>query len=184
MTHSEDDRCESTNDRTAEFLQLLGEHDRALYAYILAMVPNIAEVQDIAQDVRLRLWEQFDKFEPGTNFGAWSRAIAHYLVLAHRKTSSRQHALFGDKFVDLVAEEVAESVEELPPRQIALQGCLKKLGKEARNLLMRYYSGEGTANQLAEETGRSPDGIRQSVCRSRHTLGKCIESELRREGER
>ena len=170
------------------FCGLLGEHDRALYAYILALVPNVAEVQDIAQEVRLRLWGQFDKFEPGTNFGAWSRSIAHFLVLAHRKKSSRQHARFGDAFLESVAEEVAEevaeTVDELPRRQTALQTCLKKLNAETRSLLMRYYSGAKTVKQLAEEMGRSADAIRQTVCRSRRTLGKCIEAELREEDER
>ena len=119
VTHSESDHHDSAGDRTKAFLHLLSEHDRALYAYILALVPNVAEVQDIAQEVRLRLWDQFDKFEPGSNFGAWSRSIAHFLILAHRKTSSREHARFSEAFLELVAQEVAETVDELPHRQTA-----------------------------------------------------------------
>ena len=184
MTHSESDHNDSAGDRTKVFLQLLSEHDRALYAYILALVPNIAEVQDIAQDVRLRLWDQFDKFELGSNFGAWSRSIAHFLILAHRKKSSRQHARLGEAFIESVAQEVAETVDELPHRQIALQACLKRLKAEAREILMRYYAGTKSVKLLAKELGRSAAAIRQTICRSRRELGKCIEAEMRKEDER
>ncbi|MCG8586366.1 MAG: sigma-70 family RNA polymerase sigma factor [Pirellulales bacterium] len=181
MTEPDSTRLGESSDRTREFLLLLSQHDRALYAYILALIPNVAEVQDIAQEVRLRLWEQFDKFEPGTNFGAWSRTIAHYLVLAHRKKSSRRHAQLGEAFLECVAEEVSQTVSELPDRQVALQVCLGRLRAKARDLLMRYYSGKHTAKQLAEEVGQSAAAVRQAISRSRRELAQCIDREMRKE---
>lgn len=170
-------------DRTREFLRLFGEHDRAMYAYILALVPNVAEVQDIAQEVRLRLWEQFDAYQPDTNFGAWSRTIAHYLILAHRKKSARQYSKLGDAFLESIAAEVSETVDELPRRQVALRECLKKLDDPTRKLLLRYYSGEQTAQQLGQELGRTGAAVRQSICRARRQLAHCIEAETDREAQ-
>ena len=53
-----------------EFLRLLGEHERRLRGFILALVPHWADADDIAQEVRLRLWEQFDDYDPAKDFGA------------------------------------------------------------------------------------------------------------------
>ena len=58
------------DDRTEEFLRLLNQHERAVNAYILTLNPHWADAEDIAQETRLRLWKQFDKYQPGTDFCA------------------------------------------------------------------------------------------------------------------
>ena len=58
-----------TNDeRTREYLRLLGQHERRLLGFILSLVPNWADADDIAQEVKIRLWEQFDKYDPAKDF--------------------------------------------------------------------------------------------------------------------
>lgn len=75
MQHDSDSNLDH-DDRATEFLRLLNEHERALNAYILTLNPHWADAEDIAQEMRLRLWKQFDKYEPGTDFCAWGRSIA------------------------------------------------------------------------------------------------------------
>lgn len=58
------------DDRTREFLRLLGQHERRLRGFILSLVPHWADAEDIAQEVRIRLWEQFDNYDPAKDFGA------------------------------------------------------------------------------------------------------------------
>ena len=93
------------DDRTEEFLHLLSQHDRVLYGYILALVPRWADADDLAQEMRIRLWQQFDKYRPGTDFGARARSIAYYLVLAHREKTARDRLHFGLPFVESVTAE-------------------------------------------------------------------------------
>ena len=61
--------------RTGRFLELYGEHRGHLYGHILALVGQPAFAEEILQDTSLLLWREFDRFEPGTNFRAWGRAM-------------------------------------------------------------------------------------------------------------
>ena len=60
----------TNDDRVNQYIQLLAKHERRLRGYILALVPNYADAEDVAQDVRIRLWEQFDRYDPAKDFGA------------------------------------------------------------------------------------------------------------------
>lgn len=168
------------NDRTEEFLRLLSQHDRTLYGYILALAPNWADADDLAQEVRIRLWKQFDKYQSGTDFGAWARTIAYYLVLAHREKTTRDRLHFGLPFYESVAAEFAAVPDLMISRQEALARCMEKLDETRRTLVERYYSGEQSLREIAQQMGRPYDATRKTVYRTQLILADCIESELQR----
>jgi len=172
------------DDRTRYFLELLGRCDDALQTFVLAMVPDPDAAQDISQEVRLRLWEQFDQFQPDKDFGAWARAIAFHLVRAQRKTKARESARMSDAFLEQIADEFPRSAEEQSSRRRVLQRCLGKLAAEVRTLLYEYYQGRETSEQLGRRWGRTAAAVRQTICRTRHSLEKCVENELQREARR
>lgn len=171
-----------TNDvRTREYLRLLGQHERRLRGYILSLVPNWADADDIGQEVRIRLWEQFDNYDRAKDFGVWARTIAHYQILTHRERVSRQGKLVSDRSVDLIAQEVAALSPELDASERALADCFAKLPETKRKLLLQYYSRGQTARTIAQDLGRSFDATRQAILRARLVLGNCVESALKKE---
>src|SRR5665648_601860 len=88
--------------RTQEFVRLLGVHEQELSGYVISLVPNWADADEVIQETKLRLWTQFDQYDPTKDFGGWARAIAYFMVLAHRKRSQRASARFSQQFVDVV----------------------------------------------------------------------------------
>jgi len=169
------------NDRTEEFLRLYGQHDRALYAFILALVPNWADADDLAQETRLRLWQQFDKYAEGTDFEAWARSIAYYLILARREKEARNKLRFGLSFYQAVAKEYAAVPELLFLRQKALKRCVEKLEPQRRKLLEDYYGRGQSLREIAARLGRSYDATRKALYRTQRALADCIELELQQE---
>jgi RNA polymerase sigma-70 factor (ECF subfamily) len=167
--------------RTDEFLRLLGQHEERTNAFVFSLVPNWADAQDIAQDVRLRLWEQFDAYDPTKDFGAWARAIAYYLAMAHRKRLKGAHVQIGQESLELVAATFNDTVEQFEKRGNLLQRCLEKLQAAKRRLLLRCYSGRESIREVAESLGRSYDAVRKTVFRTRQQLTDCVRQELRGE---
>jgi RNA polymerase sigma-70 factor (ECF subfamily) len=170
------------HDRTEEFLCLLGQHDRALYAYIFALVHRRADADDLAQETRIRLWQQFDKYQPDTDFGAWARKIAYYQVLTHREKASRNRLQFGEAFYESVAAEVAARADLVASREDALLRCMEKLDSPKRTLLQEYYAEDRSLVDFAKQSGRSYESTRKTIYRSQLLLADCIESEMKRKG--
>ena len=129
----------STNDdNVQQFLLLLGRHERWLQAFVLSLVPNWADADDIVQEVRIRLWQQFDSYDPTKDFGAWARAIAKYQALTYHKRQSRRAKLLSAELVETIAEEIGSIAEELTGEEQALRDCFEKLPSSKRDLLTRY----------------------------------------------
>ena len=163
-------------------MQLLIEHERRLEGFVLALVSNWAVAEDIVQETKLRLWEQFGQFDRNQDFGAWARTIAYYQVLSYRKSHKRsREQLFGEEFLQSVAQEESSRQEEIAVRQRFLAFCLEKLREKSRELLKLVYSGEDTIRQIARKLGRSEAATYTAVQDARLRLHKCLDTELRKE---
>jgi len=126
--------------RTAEFVRLLKQHDHRISAFIFALVPNWTDAEDLVQETSVRLWEQFDHYRPGTDFGAWACAIARYMVLAYRKRIHRSCLQFRPEVFDMVAGELDSAAAMQHNRLQALAKCVNKLGDGSRDLLRKCYA--------------------------------------------
>ncbi len=173
----------TNDDRVNQYIQLLAKHERRLRGYILPLVPNYADAEDIAQDVKIRLWEQFDRYDPAKDFGAWACTIAHYQIIAFRKKQSRRRELISSTAVEMVAKTLFAMSEELESSQRALADCVEKLPKDKRDLLTYYYSGKDTMRELAAKLGHTFDATRHAILRIRIALRECVQAKLREEDD-
>jgi RNA polymerase sigma-70 factor, ECF subfamily len=167
--------------RTREFVRLLGAHEQELSGYVVSLVPNWADADEVIQETKLRLWEQFERYDPTKDFGGWARAIAYFMVLAHRKRSQRASARFSQQFVDAVSREAASLATDAYPLREALDDCLAKLAPNARELLWACYADKETIKDVAIRLGRSVRGTQRAVAQIRIELQSCIEDAMRRE---
>ena len=127
------------------------------------------------QETKLRLWQQYHKYDATKDFGAWACTIAYYQVLTMRKRSRSQHVRFGDAFLEKVAAEAARDSERVTYRQRVFADCLQKLSEAKQFLLRRCYGGHDTIVQIAAELGRKAESVRQELVRIRRTLYQCVE---------
>src|SRR5262249_14655413 len=50
------------------FLRLFLENERRLYAYILTLLANRADADDVLQEASLVMWDKFDERQPPADF--------------------------------------------------------------------------------------------------------------------
>lgn len=166
--------------KTEAFLSLLGAHERSLFAYVYALAPGWQDAEEVMQRLRIRIWQQFDQYEPDKPFEAWARAIAYYLVLAYRKEKSRQREFFAERVLEAVSGQYEQHLEHSHERRDALVGCLDKLEGRKREFVQEYYSATKQSSELlAEKLSMTPNAVRQSLFRIRKTLLDCVERTLR-----
>ena len=87
---------------TNEFLRLLMANQKRIYAFILAMVPNHGDAEDLFQETVLQMWSKFGGFTRGTSFAAWGIAVARYQILNARKRHSTRQLRFSRIALELL----------------------------------------------------------------------------------
>lgn len=166
------------------FVRLLTQHERRVYGYILKMVVDWNDADEILQETNVRLWEEFGRFEPGTDFAAWALRVAHYQVLTWRKRRDRSRLVFSDEAIALLAQEDPQVDASDGSRQAALAACLEQLSSANRDLITRFYSGSRTIREIAHGVGRSTEAMYKRLQRVRLSLHGCIERRLAAEDAR
>jgi RNA polymerase sigma-70 factor (ECF subfamily) len=171
------------SERMDAFVRLLGQNQRRLYLYVVSLAPNQDDAEEILQETNLVLWREFDRFELGTNFGAWACRVAFNQVLAWRKRKQRDRLRFSEEFLHAVAREAEDRADELEERSRLLAGCMDKLPASQRDLLRLRY-GEGLPiDSIARREERTIDAVYRALSRIRQTLHDCV-NKSRPEGAR
>jgi len=164
------------------FLSLFLRSEREVFRYVAALVPNVADAEDIVQQTALALWDKFDAYDPNLPFTPWACRFA--LNKAHQWIE--RHQRWQTLLANGLAEELACRREELRPELEArlqhLEGCLGRLPEEQRALVEGYYYRRTDIPILAEASGRSVEATYKMLQRVRQALQSCIEHASRPEG--
>jgi RNA polymerase sigma-70 factor, ECF subfamily len=178
MKNAHQNRCDT-------FVRLLAACEQRLDAFVLALVPNWSDAQDIIQETKLRLWEQFNTYDPQKDFGTWACVIARYQVLTFHKRFARSRVQFSPALIERLSEDFEETDAETPTRLTLLQQCMNKLDEWQRTMLLRCYATDHSYSQeVASQFGRKPGAIRQALLRIRRKLYECVESAQQTEAKK
>jgi RNA polymerase sigma-70 factor (ECF subfamily) len=171
-------------DRSKLFLRLFLQNQRRLYGYILTLLPNRADADDVLQDASLTMWDKFDAACPPDDFLAWGRRIAFNKVLDFNKKSQRAQSRLSALFLEKISATAAtdSASPQFDARREALTDCLKKLAERDRDLLTRRFADGATTQSTSEQVGRSVEAVYKSLAKLRHSLFDCVQKTLAREG--
>lgn len=163
---------------TTQFIQLLTAHQSRLYAYVLSLVLDQNEADDVLQQTNSILWQKASDFEIGTNFVAWSFRIAYYQVLAHRKGKQRDRLIFDEDLLSEISATATQCDESFETRQRLLRVCLAKLSERHRDFVRRRYSTGSSLQSIADDTDTAVNNVKQILFRARAVLTKCVNKNI------
>jgi RNA polymerase sigma-70 factor (ECF subfamily) len=169
-------------DREKQLMLLMTQHQRRIFSYIYALVPNRTSAEDILQETSLVVCEKFDQFRPGSDFVAWACQIAYWEVRRARQKFARAKVVFDQEVVDAVAQTAAEMAAEVDERHDALAHCLQRLNPRDRELVLSRYEPGGGVEVAAQRSGRSLEAAYKALGRLRKLLLDCVTNRLAMEG--
>jgi len=170
-----------TNPPSVDFLSRVSRAQRSLYAFILTLVRQPADAEDVLQETNIVLWQKAAEFDTSRDFLPWAFRIAQLQAMAHWKRQKRVPRTFDESLLAELADEAITAAAELDPRRQALAGCLQKLPEQQREWIARRYQPGGSVHELARQSGRTPGAVSESLRRVRRALLECIERTLARE---
>jgi RNA polymerase sigma-70 factor, ECF subfamily len=170
-------------DRYDAFCELLTRYQGHIRGYILALVRNRADADDLFQATSLVLWRKFDTFEPESNFFAWARKTADFTVRNFWRTNHSRFTPLSEAFLEtLAATEPYVCSDAVDSYLAGLRHCIDKLRQEDRDLLNLSYMDDLSAQQIADRIARSRQSVSKSLLRIRRGLLGCIQKQLVKEG--
>jgi RNA polymerase sigma-70 factor (ECF subfamily) len=158
-----------------EFLNLLMQKQMRIYAFILSVVRNFEDADDILQETVHTMWEKYEDCRPIEDFVAWGVQVAYYKILEYRKKKQRNmHVdLHSGLFEQLMAaggsldQEKDDVVEKL-------KRCLKQLSPRGRRFIeLRYYQ-DLKPKQIAVLLGLSVVNVYKILSRIHSQLVQCV----------
>jgi len=166
------------NKRQSQFVHLFSENQSSIYAYIYSLVPQAADAEEVFGRVTVILWEKWDQFEPGTNFRAWARKIAYYVVLNYLKRHERREQHLSEAALRCLADE-AEADDLCHARRLkALAQCFDELPAAQQQLVDLCYLAGAAIHSVAAKLGQTPAATYKRLSRVRQILHNCVQRKL------
>ncbi len=176
--YSDDPVLRLQNGDKEAFRELVEAHQARIRLSIAACGMQPADVDDIAQDAFIYVYEHIHDFQAGTNFAAWCKAIARNKVLAFleakkREKRNKENAL---EFFLLEASGVSAEGPESEAILNRLQSCMTRLTGRISEVMKARYAGV-PLEKLAAGINRSVAAVKMMLLRARVELRKCMEAQ-------
>ncbi|MBN2513853.1 MAG: sigma-70 family RNA polymerase sigma factor [Sedimentisphaerales bacterium] len=170
---------DSNNKNRAEFLSLFMSNHKAIYAYILAVVCDIHNADDLMQETVLFLWDHFDQYKSGTSFIAWARSVSRYKILQFFDRNKKEPAFLTHNLLEAIEKDLDQREHGLDEQFRILQNCLEKLPAEQRQLLQDKYNKGLNINQIAGVLGNTANALYKRMARIHLALLDCMNRSLK-----
>ena len=166
-------------DSTQTFPEILASHQQRLLGYVISLLGDADSAWDVLQETNRVLLEKRDDFQPGTCFLNWALTVAQFQTMAWLRNQKRSRLIVTAEIVELLADDaVALEAEATQAQADALKSCLESLTAGHRELVHLRYAKSLKLADLAEQTGRSVNALKQLFFRLRASLASCIEQRL------
>ena len=171
---------QTTEPDREEFARLFSRNARRIYGFIMTLVFNHHDAEEVFQNTSVVLWNKFGDFETGSDFFAWASRVAYYEVLSLMKQRRRSRT-FSDEALEVLATEAVAVSDRSSDRYEALEECLGRLGTDDRALLRERYFSQRAPKQIAAVQARSVHSVYRALARIHTLLLECVQRRMTRE---
>ncbi|MFT5130592.1 MAG: RNA polymerase sigma-70 factor (ECF subfamily) [Rhodothermales bacterium] len=156
------------------FMRLFLSSQHEVLRYILALVPNADDAQEILQETAIALWAKFDDYDDSQRFEPWACRFALNKVKQHRRKASRSPLQLDDSVLDLIAVDYDRHAAALAAQREALTRCIAKLSEEDRSLVRLHYFQRVPIQQIAADSSQNIHTLYKAMQRIRRQLHRCV----------
>ena len=158
-----------------EFAALFVKSQRQIYGYILTIVPNPNDADEILQETSLILWEKPRPYSTQQDFTCWACGVARNVIRNWRAKRDRDRHVFSEAMIEALADVREERSGWLERCSTALIPCIGRLSDSQQQILTQFYRGNVSAAEIAKQFDTSENSIHQRMHRNRRRLANCVQ---------
>lgn len=164
---------------------LISRYQNRLYRYLLRLVHNEAEAEDLFQETWMRVAAKIRAFDPHRNFDAWLFTLAHNLAIDHLRRlrpESLDEPASGGASGETLAARLPSSerppIESLLERERfgRLQETMSTLPVIYREVLTLRFEEEMKIEEIAQVLGTPVSTIKSRLRRSLEQMRNQLEA--------
>ena len=166
-------------DRLAAFESLMRQYERLVLVTALRLLGNLADAQDAAQEVFLRLYRNLDKVEAERAIAAWLYRVT--VNVCHDRHRRRRESQPIEDAVDVPAAgpDPQQSTTDAERRRVLHMSLRMLPERERAALVLRDLEGLST-EEVAQVLGSSPATVRSQISSARVKVKDYVERYFRR----
>jgi RNA polymerase sigma-70 factor (ECF subfamily) len=150
-----------------------------LRAWLRHLGADRDQIEEAVQDTAVWCCAHAQEFEPGSSFGAWTRAVARYRLLAMWRDRGRADHRLDDDLVEAIPQaEWDAAMDGVDGRREALARCLEGIPATARRLVELTYRDGCDAATVARRLASSVNAIYLALSKLRRRLRTCVERRM------
>src|SRR5574341_846166 len=183
----------SSEEQRQTFETLAFPHMDALYSTALRMTRNQLDAEDLVQDVSLRAYRFFEKFEEGTNFKAWIfKILTNTFINRYRKKIREPQQVEFERVEYFYTERPKERDDKYETRYDEAQyadlfddeinAALRKLSYDFRAVVILCDIEGFSYKEIAAIIGTPIGTVMSRLSRARQQLQKHLRDYAQREG--
>jgi RNA polymerase sigma-70 factor (ECF subfamily) len=151
---------------------------RHIYRYIVALVSDRDDAEEVFQETCLTVLRKWQEYDPSRPIMPWACGIALNNVRAFCRRSRRRGASLSEAAIAAVSEAQYRLSARTDRGLQELRDCLKKLSPQQRALLKKCYQERGAIKAIAAANQLDPNVLYKQLERIRRTLFECIKQSL------
>jgi RNA polymerase sigma-70 factor (ECF subfamily) len=148
------------------------------------LIGDDRQAEDIAQEVFLKAYENFDQLRTSSSAGGWLKTVSRNLSLNHIFRYRRRWRMFSEMRREDSEEDEPEVEFAVPDDVIAgvdagvrhglVEDALQQLPQRQRLPLVLYHFEELSYEEIAERLGVSLAKVKTDIFRARAALAKLL----------
>jgi len=154
-------------------------HDR-IYRYVLRLVKNPAEAEDLTQDTFLRAYRRGDSLRDPEAVRGWLYRIATHVCIDRLRQRQPLISLDSEKGGDRIMPPISEppsplDFSERKETSACVQRCLDFLPDKSRAIILLHEAHSLTAREIADLLGVTLTTVKIRLHRARRKLQQVME---------
>lgn len=117
------------------FRQLYQNTEKSIYSFILSIVKNPADAEELMQDTYMKVWDSAGNYCPQGKPLAWMFTIARNLCYMKFREQKREADLGPEEAAELKPAEYCPQIEEAADK-LVLDAALQLLKEEERKIVL------------------------------------------------
>ncbi len=174
-----DDSNKNTEQATKQFIHLMTTAQMNIYSYIMSIVGNANDADDIMQNTSSYMWEQFSKFRTDTDFVSWGNSIAYYKIKEFRKLKNRQQ--LSDEAMDIIHKKAQNNLSDVNIYIENLNKCLSKLPAFDLSIIKLHYESGHSVKQISARINKTVQAVYLRLSKIQGILSRCIKRSIKQE---